>query len=302
MLARAQGLCEFCGGPPDGSLGLDVVHLTRSPPDLLRSGAGGLDPSELAGGHRRCHSAYSRGGSGRRSSDCFGRERRRRRGVAFGAPEPQSRRPSPLQFGTSAPRDSALLQGFCQSWRLGAESVRASVDLLAFELPAEPDEAIGWVVENAEDGCPVRGSQSNDHDLVEAARSRTCAASMEGSFPAPINSLWGCGWPARRPETDRARVFKAPSSGFPLIERERVHPIERNEHGGLSVVGGLRRSAVFLRPASRSFRASVSTRLSSTDAREEQCFERTRERIAGVNARSRRVAFVHHRRDCSSRV
>ena len=62
VLARAGGRCEFCGGPPDGGRqGLDVVHLTRSTLELLRSGASGLDPSQLAAGHRRCHSAYSSG-------------------------------------------------------------------------------------------------------------------------------------------------------------------------------------------------------------------------------------------------
>ena len=60
VLARAGGRCEFCGEAPDaGRQGLDVVHLTRSTLELLRSGASGLDPSQLAAGHRRCHGAYS---------------------------------------------------------------------------------------------------------------------------------------------------------------------------------------------------------------------------------------------------
>ena len=64
--------------------------------------------------------------------------------------------------------DSPLPRAFRQSWRLGAESVplKASVGLFTFELQSEPDEAIGWVVEHAEDGSPVRRSQGNDHDLV----------------------------------------------------------------------------------------------------------------------------------------
>ena len=61
VLARSGGRCEFCGGEPDGSQGLDVVHLTRSTLELLRSGADAADPANLAAGHRRCHSAYSSG-------------------------------------------------------------------------------------------------------------------------------------------------------------------------------------------------------------------------------------------------
>jgi len=61
VLARANNRCEFCGDPPDGRMGLDVVHLTRSTLELLRTGGDGLDPSHLAAGHRRCHARFASG-------------------------------------------------------------------------------------------------------------------------------------------------------------------------------------------------------------------------------------------------
>lgn len=65
-LARAGGLCEFCGDPPDNGP-LDVVHLGPdgdrivSTIDLLRGAGDPLDLYQLAAAHRRCHAGYSSG-------------------------------------------------------------------------------------------------------------------------------------------------------------------------------------------------------------------------------------------------
>ena len=120
------------------------------------------------------------------SRSTFGRERPRQ--WIGGTPEPQLRRPSSPQARTPATWDSPPVRAFCQSWRLGAESVRASIGLFAFELPAEPDEAIGWVVENAEDGCPVRRSQSNDHDLVRSGPLKDLCR-LDGRFVPCVDQL-----------------------------------------------------------------------------------------------------------------
>jgi hypothetical protein len=47
------------GDPPRNGQPLDVVHLTRSTLELLRGGGDALEPSEMAAGHRKCHSGHS---------------------------------------------------------------------------------------------------------------------------------------------------------------------------------------------------------------------------------------------------
>jgi hypothetical protein len=61
VLSRASGLCEFCGDPPDGRQGFDVVHLVGSTLDLIRADGNAVDPSQLAARHRGCHAAFSSG-------------------------------------------------------------------------------------------------------------------------------------------------------------------------------------------------------------------------------------------------
>ena len=191
----------------------------------------------------------------------FGRERRRQ--WIGDAPEPQVRRPSSPRARTPATWDSPLLWAFCQSWRLGDESV-ASVGLFSFELQAEPDEAIGWVVENAEDGCPVRRSQGNDHDLVRSGllkdlcrlngRFVPCAAQLVNE-PADLLAVERQSRDMEHAQTLGAESFAC--SPFLLLEQhgsELARPFGavdehledvvasgdgEGEHGGFSVVGGL---------------------------------------------------------------